>query len=121
MVYGRARLSNHSIVLSTIYMREMKSQSYWVNVYYGPKWPLTPCRVKHFVHLSGLQHAHNDAKPTVSVDLAVIEVFMSTMSLLYVNDELAAAKDATDLPYPTEDHIVKYVVDKVRAGDITNH
>ena len=101
-------------------MRETKSQSYWVNVYYGPEWPLTPCRVKHFIRLSGLQHAHDDGKPTLSVDLAAIEVFMSTMSLPYVNDELAAAKDATDLPYPTEDHIVKYVVDKVRAGDITN-
>ena len=45
-VYGQAKLSNSTVISSTVYMRESKIQSHWVNVYYGPAWPITPCGVK---------------------------------------------------------------------------
>ena len=52
---------------STIYMRESVSESYWINVYYGPEWPITPCKVKHYLRIMGLEHKRG-LEPEISID-----------------------------------------------------
>ena len=94
---------------STIYMRESVSESYWVNVYYGPEWPITPCRVKHYLRITGLKHKRG-LKSYISIDLAVIEVFMCTLKLPYPDETDMNAAVAEHLRQPTEGEIATYVV-----------
>lgn len=97
-VFGQARLSNNTVVSSTIYMRESKSQSYWVNVYYGPEWLITPCRVKHYLRLSNLKNRRGAHLPTTSILLAVVEVYMCAEKLPYQVDEDARVALGESVP-----------------------
>ena len=83
---------------STIYMRESNSQSYWVNVYYGPEWLITPCRVKHFLRIKGLKPARGQSATLIAINLAVVEVFMRVEKLPYRVDTDAAAEQGDILP-----------------------
>ena len=80
-----------------------------MNVYYGPAWPITPCRVKHFVRIKSLKSLHGARDLTV--DLAVVEVFMSSERLPYIDDAAAASIAASERAQPTEDDIITFVVE----------
>lgn len=56
----------------------------------------------------------------LTVDLAVVEVFMSSERLPYIDDVAAAQQVAAARPQPTEDDIVTFVVDEVRNSRINN-
>ena len=86
-VFGQAKLSNSTVVSSTIYMREKNSQSYWVNVYYGPQWLITPCRIKHFLRITGLQPRPGCGTQEACVNLAVVKVFMRKEKMPYLVDD----------------------------------